>query len=485
MKAAEEEPEILPEVPTFTVSFESNGGSSIEPQKIADGCLVNKPADPVKGDLTFLGWYKDVTFTTPWDFSKDTVTSDTVLYAKWADPSPTPLPTPSPTEDRCRVTFITNSDESVVLEQHPLLGGYVVKPEDPVRNGYTFIGWYDVDTEAQQITPWDFDRSQVTGDLRLFAKWRQNNDTPVSVNEQAVALVAVKGKLDMTKFFTQEYGKYTVSPAGSATVTKKGLLTAKKAGDIVVTGYTKDGKDWIREDSRTVQFVQAGFTAKTITVYTKEKTVHLSDYLVGLSTLTPDTVVSSKPEVAEVTVDADNNRYLTVKGKGTAKITASYGEGANAAKYTMNVRVAFPTINPTINLQTGATKVLKLKNTKLKPQWISDDPEKVSVDSNGKVTAYTVADSVKITAYLDGDQYECSVQVVKPDIKKAALTVNVGKTVMVGLKNTKLKDIEWVSSDENIAKVDSRGRVTGISPGIATISTRAGGVENFCTVTVK
>jgi len=67
----------------YTVSFDSNGGSNVAMQDVADDGFVTQPADPTMDGSTFDGWYSDEGLTTPFDFVNDTVTSDTVIYAKW------------------------------------------------------------------------------------------------------------------------------------------------------------------------------------------------------------------------------------------------------------------------------------------------------------------------------------------------------------------------------------------------------------------
>lgn len=47
------------------------------------GSLLAVPANPVKKDYTFAGWYGDVAYATAWDFATATITADTTLYAKW------------------------------------------------------------------------------------------------------------------------------------------------------------------------------------------------------------------------------------------------------------------------------------------------------------------------------------------------------------------------------------------------------------------
>ena len=70
-------------VQTYTVTFDTNGGSEVDPVTVDAGSTVTKPADPMKSGHNFGGWYKDSTLQTPWDFADDTVTADTTLYAKW------------------------------------------------------------------------------------------------------------------------------------------------------------------------------------------------------------------------------------------------------------------------------------------------------------------------------------------------------------------------------------------------------------------
>lgn len=77
-------------VRTYTVTFETSGGSAVAPVTVDAGSTVTKPADPTKSGYTFGGWYKDSTLQTPWDFANDTVTEDTTLYAKWTANPPAP-----------------------------------------------------------------------------------------------------------------------------------------------------------------------------------------------------------------------------------------------------------------------------------------------------------------------------------------------------------------------------------------------------------
>lgn len=70
-------------VESWTVAFNSNGGSACDTKFVAtaDGKLV-KPADPTRDGYTFGGWYTDESCTQAYDFGTP-VTADLTLYAKW------------------------------------------------------------------------------------------------------------------------------------------------------------------------------------------------------------------------------------------------------------------------------------------------------------------------------------------------------------------------------------------------------------------
>ena len=72
---------------TCTVTFETSGGSSVEPVICRKGSRLSDfgIAVPTKENHIFDGWYKDSECTILWDMNTDTVTSDMTLYAKWTE----------------------------------------------------------------------------------------------------------------------------------------------------------------------------------------------------------------------------------------------------------------------------------------------------------------------------------------------------------------------------------------------------------------
>ncbi len=54
--------------PTYIVTFETNGGDDVSSQMVNSGGKVTIPTTPTKTGYTFVGWYKDSGYNTPWDF---------------------------------------------------------------------------------------------------------------------------------------------------------------------------------------------------------------------------------------------------------------------------------------------------------------------------------------------------------------------------------------------------------------------------------
>ena len=70
---------------SFTVSFNTNGGSILEDQVVLNGEQAARPSSPTKDGFWFAGGFTDDSLNTPYDF-ETAVTNDLVLYAKWITP---------------------------------------------------------------------------------------------------------------------------------------------------------------------------------------------------------------------------------------------------------------------------------------------------------------------------------------------------------------------------------------------------------------
>jgi hypothetical protein len=69
---------------TYTVTFDSSGGSAVASQTVKEGGKITKPANPTRSGYTFLGWFYQAK---AWDFNQ-LVTSSMTLQARWLIQSP-------------------------------------------------------------------------------------------------------------------------------------------------------------------------------------------------------------------------------------------------------------------------------------------------------------------------------------------------------------------------------------------------------------
>ncbi|WP_186327885.1 InlB B-repeat-containing protein [Paenibacillus xylanexedens] len=173
-------------VNSYTVNFESNGGSVVADQSIQHGDLAAAPDTPTKAGHTFAGWFTDSGLSQAFDFDNTTVTNDLTLYAKW-------------TVNSYTVNFET-SGGTVVPEQTVQYGELAAAPDDPIKAGHTFAGWY---TEPEWSTPFDLNTRSIVQDTTLYAKWAPNTYkvTFNTLGGSAVSDAAV------------EYGKKLSAPA--------------------------------------------------------------------------------------------------------------------------------------------------------------------------------------------------------------------------------------------------------------------------------
>ncbi len=101
---------------TFTVTWESNGGTGVPVIQANDGSKITPPMVPTRPGYIFEGWYKESDLTNPWDFDNDIVIADITLYAKWSLDGPTD-------QDKVDSAFnwLTIGDLSALTQSSPRL----------------------------------------------------------------------------------------------------------------------------------------------------------------------------------------------------------------------------------------------------------------------------------------------------------------------------------------------------------------------------
>ncbi len=284
-----------------------------------------------------------------------------------------------------------------------------------------------------------------------------------------------------------------------AKVSSDGVVTAVSAGTATITCTSRDGYASAK-CKVTVSQPATGIKAKAEKVTVKIGTPKKLKVTVLPETASNKYVLWSTADAKIATVDSDG----TVKGlkKGKVKITATTADGLHKADITVTVEKPVKSVSinkTTLTINVGKTSVLKASvkpsgASDKKVSWSSSDNDVLTVSSDGKVTAKSAGYAVVTCTTRDGKKKaQCSVLVKQPvtgvSIPRKA-TVDVGETLKLkaDIKPSTASNgaVEWISGNEKIAKVTSKGVVKPLKTGKVkiTVVTKDGGYKDTCTVTV-
>ena len=147
------------------ITFDSNGGSSVK-SIIANGNeKITLPESPTKEGYIFNGWYFDndvfhMSFGSE-NLCDNPKTEDFTVYAMWV-------------EDVYTISFNGSGDCGVEEIKVKRNTAEYDKPQDPTKEGYTFLGWFT--SGATNSEEYDF-QNVIYKDITLFAKWEINQYT--------------------------------------------------------------------------------------------------------------------------------------------------------------------------------------------------------------------------------------------------------------------------------------------------------------------
>lgn len=141
----------------YSVIIKNNNGSEdVIYSSVPYGKLLEQPEDPALEGSSFMGWYTDIAFTQPWNFTSNQVEQNTTIYARFS-----------------KQTFTVNFAAAGTQTPKAITGIYYDQlvrpiPEAPVSNSKLFAGWY-LDKELEQSFDFAFDT--VKSDITLYPKW--------------------------------------------------------------------------------------------------------------------------------------------------------------------------------------------------------------------------------------------------------------------------------------------------------------------------
>ena len=141
-----------PSAKTFTVTYDSKGGSAVKNSVVTCGENLKLPANPTRENYKFINWCTDKLGQNEFDFSSTAITASITLYANW--------------EQEFAVYFDLDNGTAVNKVAATLNAPILMNVAPSVlREGYQFLGWYNGDTLYNFATP-------VTAVLNLKAHWK-------------------------------------------------------------------------------------------------------------------------------------------------------------------------------------------------------------------------------------------------------------------------------------------------------------------------
>jgi uncharacterized repeat protein (TIGR02543 family) len=143
-----------PGVPSYTITFDSQGGTEVEPITEKQGTQVPQPEPPQKAEYYFDGWYDAADDEGTLYTWQHTLNADVTMYAHWTE-----IPT-------WTISFKNHSDSSVE-DTTAKEGTEVVKPI-PQKAYHTFDGWFSQADGGDEYTAWPH---TLTGNIDMYAHW--------------------------------------------------------------------------------------------------------------------------------------------------------------------------------------------------------------------------------------------------------------------------------------------------------------------------
>ncbi len=306
---------------------------------------------------------------------------------------------------------------------------------------------------------------------------------------------------------------WSSSDPNKASVDSSGKVTALAIGTVKITAQTVDGN---KTDYATITIKGPNdpiIPVTRIDLNQTNTTLNLGGTASLLPTITPDNATnkgiswtSSNNNVA--TVDA--NGKVTAIGIGNATIFGTAKDGSNVTtncyvtvinkvlvdtlslnKYNLSKSVGeSETLQATISPANATDKAIA---------WRSSNPEIVTVDANGTITALSAGSAYIFAETKDGsNQYNYCYVTITATVPVTSITLNknsmnkmIGEsetlTTAISPTNATNKTIAWSSNNPDIAFVDTNGKVTAVGTGSTYIfadATDGTGKYAYCYITV-
>ena len=315
---------------TYTITFDTAGGSEIAPITQDYGTVITAPKAPTREGYTFTGWDRDIPTTMP--------AHNMTVTAQWEI-------------NRYTITFDTagGSEITPITQDY---GTAITAPANPTREGYTFIGW---DREIPTTMPAE--------NITLKARWK---DIEKPTGEIVVGTNKWRGFLNTLTFdlFFKDTQTVTINAAdNSGTVFVSYLVTDQDLSEaelqsLVFGGYEEPFRidpngeyivyamlvdesmniTYLRSDRITLDNVQPVITGiEDGKIYCEAQTVTVDEKYVDTVTVN-GMAVTLDEEGSFVLSPADGGQKIVVTDKAgnTAEMTVTVNDGHTYGEWVSN-----------------------------------------------------------------------------------------------------------------------------------------------------
>ena len=294
--------------------------------------------------------------------------------------------------------------------------------------------------------------------------------------------------------------KWSSSDASIASVNDSGQVAGLKVGSAVITATTSDGK---YKDTCLIEVVQLAtevildFTNLQMDVG-KTKTLSAS--------LRPITITNKKVKWSssdKTIASINNNGTITALKAGTVTIKCVSADGGAKATCKVTVIQRVTSIkfnNPKDTVKVGAKKYLTVTTLPKDASettfiWKSSNKKIAKVNSKGKVLGVAPGTcTIKVSNTAGTVKAKCTLTVTTGvtgiSLDKSAVSISKGRSTTLRAKilpeNATDKTVTWTSSNNDVATVNSKGKITAKAIGYAVITatTKDGGSTATCKVRV-
>ena len=435
-------------VTTYTVTFDSDGGSAVASQTVNEGEKATKPTDPTKDGYTFEGWFNG---ETEFDFNT-AITANITLKAHWEQNAPADVYT---------VKFGTN--EAITLVE-------VDKAQDDAANMiHKFKGTSNV-TAGQTISFILNGEAIKPGDENKEGEDHNGNNTAGTYADgYTVHNDAANADVYLKVYDNGEQGiGYSFWLTGYVEDSDPGTTVP----DYVV--HLSSGEEWSDEamtadsEENPTEYHVFGLALKVNDVFK----IHMKDSDTkadwrGYS----DLKLSAESQANFEEAATDDNIKVKVAGtydiyvKVEADKTGDYvGKSIWIEKKAEIVPVTSVTVSlETLSLETGKHSSLTAtvapdNASDKKVVWsVTSGSDYASVDENGQITAIAVGTAViRATSHADETKYdECTVTITAPKTIDEISAVYSGGVIYVGEKlNGEALELKKIYDDDSEAAFD-------------------------------